>query len=292
MASLSTTVTVYPTYTWNLNVNCHELGHCFGSPHTHACAWGPNGNTQIDDCGSEAGYPEGSCYDSLNPIIPAYGTIMSYCHLGDSGSNGIDLALGFGSEPGDTVRARYNAATCTNGTSCSPLPVTLLSFDAAKRGTVADLYWQTEAERDFLAFEIYRRADSGEWEFLGRVAPQVDQTGVKEYRLTDYSPHAGTNYYRLNMVDYDSRFEWSDIRSVSFGNEIAPEVTYDPARQVLRFAFVPDDGLDVLLIDVLGRVLVGRHIVPGETLEVSALPAGIYWLRMGRHVVKLRLVAR
>ncbi len=102
-----------PSYSWTINVLTHEIGHNLGSPHTHSCSW--NGNsTQIDDCGNQylannGGNP-GSCYDANNPIIPAGGTIMSYCHL--TSGVGMDFNLGFGTQPGDLIRNNVYNASC------------------------------------------------------------------------------------------------------------------------------------------------------------------------------------
>jgi hypothetical protein len=73
-----------PSYTWNLFVVSHEIGHNLGSNHTHWCGWAPEpwnsfGGGPIDNCVSV----EGSCPD--NPI-PQVGTIMSYCHTTSSGA--------------------------------------------------------------------------------------------------------------------------------------------------------------------------------------------------------------
>lgn len=106
----------YPTYSWTVNVVAHELGHNYGSYHTHSCHWPTNfSNTgAIDSCFTA----EGSCFGSTRART---GTIMSYCHLT---SGGINLALGFGPLPGDTIRLRYAQATCLTGiTNSSERPV-------------------------------------------------------------------------------------------------------------------------------------------------------------------------
>lgn len=93
-----------PAYSWSVMVLAHELGHQFGSKHTHACAWNGN-NTAIDGC---AGSTEGSC--ALPPLPqPGMGTIMSYCHLTNVG---INLSLGFGVQPGNVMRNAVSAAQC------------------------------------------------------------------------------------------------------------------------------------------------------------------------------------
>ncbi len=62
-------------YAWDVDVMAHELGHNFGSPHTHSCSWAP----PVDSCVAA----EGGCY--AKPL-PRPGTIMSYCHLTSFGT--------------------------------------------------------------------------------------------------------------------------------------------------------------------------------------------------------------
>lgn len=109
----------FPTYSFEVYLLSHEIGHQVGSPHTHACEWNGN-NTQIDDCGNEEGNEpngiEDGCYnpETDTPILPAGGgTVMSYCVLNTG--IGVDLNLGFGDQPGDLIRATVDAATCLEG---------------------------------------------------------------------------------------------------------------------------------------------------------------------------------
>jgi hypothetical protein len=112
-----------PTYSWSVNVFTHEAGHNLGSSHTHACVWNGN-NTAIDSCGPSAGVPyEGSCSGAPLPSTNG-GTIMSYCHL----NVGVNLALGFGTQPRNLIVNRFNAASCLvacGGGGCTSTPITV-----------------------------------------------------------------------------------------------------------------------------------------------------------------------
>ena len=108
-----------PTYTWNLMVVTHEVGHNFGANHTHDCVWsddptygfvGPG----IDDCGVVSGSS-----NACNPPAPSppggIGTIMSYCHNGGSGIalNFHDIVLSQALIPG--ISSASCLTTCGEG---------------------------------------------------------------------------------------------------------------------------------------------------------------------------------
>lgn len=85
-------------FSWSVEVVAHELGHNYGSQHTHDQAWNGNG-TAIDGCGGGGG-----------PIPGDGGTIMSYCHLNPVG---INFEKGFHPQVAAVIRANIYAR-CTD----------------------------------------------------------------------------------------------------------------------------------------------------------------------------------
>ncbi|MCC7246942.1 MAG: fibronectin type III domain-containing protein, partial [Saprospiraceae bacterium] len=126
-----------PTYSWSVEVLTHETGHNMGSNHTHWCGW--TGGA-LDNCYTT----EGGC--AAGPAPTNGGTIMSYCHLA---SYGINFSNGFGTQPGDVIRARvtsaYNngngciTASCTPPTCAAPANISVSSVTT----TTATVTWTT-----------------------------------------------------------------------------------------------------------------------------------------------------
>ncbi|MBK7096289.1 MAG: choice-of-anchor J domain-containing protein [Saprospiraceae bacterium] len=148
-SNISSSYNNVPTYSWSVEVITHETGHNLGSRHTHACVWNGN-NTQIDDCGNKYFYDNGTplidiegnpCYVPATPILPASGSIMSYCHL--LSGIGIDFNNGFGIQPGNLIRSKVNSAPCLSDCASSStcfIPVNVIT--GAMNGSSVNLDWE------------------------------------------------------------------------------------------------------------------------------------------------------
>jgi cysteine-rich repeat protein len=88
-----------PSQIWDVLVVTHEMGHNFGSPHTHCYA------SPVDRCYNQEG---GACYSG--GVVASRGTIMSYCHLLSGGLANIDLV--FGSTVSARIRNVVGDAEC------------------------------------------------------------------------------------------------------------------------------------------------------------------------------------
>jgi hypothetical protein len=133
-----------PTVVWDIYSTSHEIGHNFGSPHSH-CYNGLEGNASpIDQCyGSEQG-----CYSGATSLPGAgrSGTIMSYCHL-LGGYGAIALTFGtnfsFGVQPGREalhMNSYISSVASSNPACVAPVSAAGLFNDGFEGGAVPGLW--------------------------------------------------------------------------------------------------------------------------------------------------------
>ena len=195
-ASLSTTIVPVPTYSWNVEVVTHEMGHNMGSSHTHKCVWNGN-NTQIDDCGNQYAANTGqniegaACYNPNAPIIPASGTIMSYCHL--ISGVGINFNNGFGTQPGNLIRSKFNNASCNTGTCSTPLctNLTIPAPNSTNADINIDLTWASSPGANGYRLTVATTPNGND------IINNLDVGLVTTYNLPNPLPFNTTIYVRI-----------------------------------------------------------------------------------------------
>ncbi|MCZ7556725.1 MAG: M12 family metallo-peptidase [Bacteroidia bacterium] len=124
----------------------HEIGHNFGSPHTHSCLWNP----PIDSCyTAEPVRGQAPCFSSSDiHLILGGGEMMSYCHMRFGGSAKQNI---FRNRTGALVRGRAEAALCMNVTS-TVRNLTLMSPTGGEErcgGSTLEITWEAQGNNDF-----------------------------------------------------------------------------------------------------------------------------------------------
>ena len=203
----------YPVYSWTVTVVAHEMGHNFGSYHTHACHWHipPSGIGALDSCY----YAEGNCY--LFPQPNYNGTLMSYCHL----NGATNLANGFGrpfnsywSQPGDTVRMWYQAASCLHyetNSSEQPVAYNLLQNYPNPFNPSTHIKYVLP-EEGFVTLTLY---DITGKEVARLINNKFFGTGIYSYLLDAniYKMSSGVYLYKLSVVR-DGKDTYSEIKKM------------------------------------------------------------------------------
>ncbi len=221
-SNIASTYQNVPTYSWTVMVMTHEMGHNLGSNHTQWCGWSGGA---LDNCYTT----EGGCAPGPAPV--GGGTVMSYCHLT---SYGINLANGFGTQPGNLIRSRVSAVTCLS-TSCTTgggggtCGVASGLVTSSITTTTASAGWNAVTGATSYNFQ-YKLASSGTWS-------QINVTGTA-VNFTSLTP--GTSYnWRVqalcgsNTGAYSATITFTtQSSSVSYCASAGQEATYEWIRRV------------------------------------------------------------
>ena len=136
----------------------------------------------------------------------------------------------------------------------SPLPITLLSFNAKLNNDLVDLTWKTAQEINNHYFVVEKTQDLEHFIEVGKIDGQGNSKEEHKYSLTDSEPFYGKSYYRLKQVDFDGTLTYSEVKMIDYtGPTFATLRAYPNPLGV-------QDGDDDLYIEVFG--LKDTKIVP------------------------------
>jgi hypothetical protein len=102
-----------------------------------------------------------------------------------------------------------------NGT---PLPISLLDFNAYPVLEQVEIVWTTATEINNDYFTIERSKDGISFEELMKVQGAGNSNQILNYKELDSNPFEGTSFYRLKQTDFDGIYTYSDIRVVNFNH--------------------------------------------------------------------------
>ena len=138
------------------------------------------------------------------------------------------------------------------------LPVELVRFDAEKQGKKSLLSWTTASEINNDGFEIEISSNGKDWKVLAWVNGIGNADKLNNYTYLDKDPFNGKNYYRLKQIDYDGRFDFSDVVTLQYDvKNIMVEVSPNPSPGEVNVTVLnPNkEKMNIVLYDSAGLII-------------------------------------
>jgi photosystem II stability/assembly factor-like uncharacterized protein len=178
------------------------------------------------------------------------------------------------------------------------IPVELTSFTAAGIGNEVHLKWITQTELNNSGFEIQRSVDKSEWKKITFIPGFGTTSEANNYSYIDSDLETGNYYYRLQQIDFDGSFKYSDIVSVFVSGQIdyILEQNYpnpfNPSTTI-KFSISEAANVKVNIYNSLGQMvaeLVNKNLEAGQysyQWDAKNSPSGIYFyeLRTDKYVM-------
>jgi hypothetical protein len=160
------------------------------------------------------------------------------------------------------------------------LPLRLINFSGNKQAGYNQLKWETADEENTKWFEIERSSDGRSFTTIATV--NASGSGNHTYNLNDNVISRDKLFYRLRMVDIDSRYTYSNTIWID-SDEAASIILYpNPARDVMNINTGSTRILKTMaeIYDADGRlirtVLIANY---QQQINISALTPGIYAMK-------------
>jgi hypothetical protein len=178
-------------------------------------------------------------------------------------------------------------STFAIGSPGSSLPVELLSFTGKSIDNKVKLNWTTSSETNNDYFSIEKSTDGITYNLLGTVKGAGNSNIKLNYEFEDIAPELGVNYYKLKQTDFDGKFEYFNIITVSIENTTAamtasPNPFIDEIK--IKYNSSVSGVVEIILYDLNGNIVKKsqQEVSKGSNVFVCSdfktVPAGVYLL--------------
>lgn len=193
----------------------------------------------------------------------------------------------------------------TGTDNLNALPVKLIQFTATPDNSNVLLSWQSALEVNTNQYQVEVSSNGTDFNTIGSVTASGNSSSTGSYSFTHQQAFAGvqgnTLYYRLKMIDNDTRFTYSKTVIVRKENKPGMFINIYPnpinASTAIHIVSAVEDLIEVSVFDVKGNNLLRKTISVqnGENsialAEMKSLDKGIYFVHVStvtdKEVIKL-----
>lgn len=166
----------------------------------------------------------------------------------------------------------------TIGSADTPMPISLLSFDATAQNNQVILRWKTASEINNNFFTIERSTNGKDFHPLKKIYGAGTTHEENQYQAKDTNPVKGISYYRLRQTDFDGTTEVFKPVSVAIHDLYSNDITFypNPNNGIFTISWNGEKDLAFRIIDITGRVVYENSVGSINTFDASFLKPGMY----------------
>lgn len=102
-------------------------------------------------------------------------------------------------------------------TAKDPLPVLFDSVLAYEKNEGVNVEWSNLTERDIAMYYVERSVNGIDFTLIGQYLPKSNRDDKARYTSFDVSPVAGTNFYRIKVIQKDTKIIFSKVMRIERG---------------------------------------------------------------------------
>jgi hypothetical protein len=180
--------------------------------------------------------------------------------------------------------------------SCSPLPISLLSFTGYCNNQNNILEWETTTETNNNYFTIERSEGGETWNLVGTVKGAGNSSSLLHYTLTDVHQNKKIIYYRLKQTDFNGNYKYEKMISVTkCKNNGADRFTIFPNPSEGKFKLLFNGDIkEINSIDIFNSQ--GQNIYNSidfqSTFDLSNNAPDLYYIRIKKNseIISLKFI--